>query len=105
MEFPSNDNSDSSDGSDTSGRNDLPSGENDYTNAKSEVRNATKGDDRGVFLWRLIVKITMIVIGITLTVATYTSLKQSEMNEFLSAVSMEILLVDCPLFGISYVSF
>jgi hypothetical protein len=88
MEFPSDDNSDSSDGSDTSGRNDLPSGENDYTSAKSEVRNATRGDDRGVFLWRLVVKITMIVIAITLTVATYSALKQTETNEFLSAVSV-----------------
>ena len=88
MDSSLNDNSVSSDGSGTSDQNDLPIDSNDYTNAKAEVRIAIKGDDRGVFLWQLVVKIIMIVIAIALTVATYVQLKQAETNEFLTAVSL-----------------
>ena len=87
MDAPVHDGSESSDGSDSNDRNDLPNVGTDYTNAKQEVRNATRVDDRGVFLWRLVVKIVMIVIAITLTAITYVQLKRSETNEFLAAVS------------------
>ena len=88
MDFRSkHDHSDSSDGSDTSDPQGAPSVDNDYNNARAEVRNATKGIDRGVLLWRLVVKVTMIVVAITLTALTYVQLKHAETNEFLVAVS------------------
>jgi hypothetical protein len=82
------DDSISSDGSVTSEPNDAPVVDNDYNNANSEVRNVTRGDDRGVFLLRMVVKITMIAIAIALTAVTYAQLKRWETEEYRSAVSL-----------------
>ena len=82
-----NDDSESSDGSHTNDQYDPTNVDTEYTNAKAEVQTVTKGDDRGVFFFRLIVKVTMIVVATTLTTLTYVQLTQSEESEFLSAVS------------------
>jgi hypothetical protein len=87
LNIASNDKSTNSDGSDTSDHGVAPSIDNDYTNAKAEVRKATKGEDRGVFWSRLVVKVTKIIVAVTLTAVTYRQLKSAETNEFLSAVS------------------
>ena len=81
------DKSTSSDGSDTSDHDANPSINNDYSNANTEVRRAMKGEDRLVFWSRLLVKVTKIIVAISLTAATYRQLKKAETNEFLAAVS------------------
>ena len=89
MDAPVHDGSESSDGSDSNDRNDLPNVDDDYTNAKTEVHLTTKRDDRGVFMLRLVVQI-IVVVAIVITSITYVQLKQSEKNEFLTAVSLLI---------------
>jgi hypothetical protein len=81
--------SSSSDGSDTSDNNDAPCIDNEYSAAKAEVHKAMKGEDRGVFWSRLVVKVTKIIVAVTLTVVTFKQLKRAEQNEFHEAVSLQ----------------
>lgn len=89
MAFPTdNDISERSDGADSIDQSVPASVGNDYTNAKAEVRTATKGDDRGIFLLRLVVKVTMIAIAIAITTIVYITSKESEKNGFINTVSL-----------------
>lgn len=58
-----------------------------YTDANSEVHQAFKGDDRGVFCWRIVVKLIMIFIATLVTTMTYKELSKSERNDFEASVS------------------
>jgi hypothetical protein len=91
MDVPSKmDDSISSDGSVTSEPNEASGVDDDYNNAVSEIRNVTRGDDLGVFLLRMVVKVTMMAIAIALTAVTYTQLKRWETNEYLSTVGFAL---------------
>jgi hypothetical protein len=57
-----------------------------YSDADAEVRRGLKGEDRGVFCWRLVVKIIMISMAIILTTLTYVLLSKSEEKDFKAAV-------------------
>jgi hypothetical protein len=75
---------------DTTSDNDgtiVNSSETNFNNATTEVRQALKGDNRGVFMWRTVVKSIMIVMAVLLTTATYVQLSRSEERAFKAAVS------------------
>jgi hypothetical protein len=90
-DFESNDDSDSSEHSTDNEIAVVNSSETNYTNASSEVRKALTGEDRGVFMWRLVVGIIMILMSVILTTAAYLQLLHSEENDFKAAVRCSIV--------------
>ena len=64
--------------------------DSNYNDANAEVLRALKGDDRGVFWWKLVVKVMMICVAILLTTMTYVQLSQSEANDFEASVRIYI---------------
>jgi hypothetical protein len=77
--------SDSSD-QDTDTNSDANINNSNYNSANAEVLDAFKGDNRGVVLWKFVVKIIMISVAILLTAMAYVQLSQSEENDFESSV-------------------
>jgi hypothetical protein len=65
----------------------VNSSETNYKNATTEVRHSLQGEDRHVYMWRLVVRIIMIVMAVLITTATHLQLLNSEENDFKAAVS------------------
>lgn len=83
-----NDDSDASD-HDTNTNSDSnldTSPDTNYSDANAEVVQAFKGDDRGVFCWRIVVKVIMIIVAVVLTTLTYFQLLESERQDFETSV-------------------
>jgi hypothetical protein len=83
-----NDDSDASDhDTDTNSDSNLDaSPDSNYSDANAEVTQTFKGDDRGVFFWRIVVKVIMIIVAVVLTTLTYVQLSASERQDFEASV-------------------
>jgi hypothetical protein len=72
---------------DDNGGTSVVDSDTNLKDANAEVRLALRGDDRSVLLWRITLKITMIIVAILLTAATYVQLSRTESNDFALEVS------------------